>query len=271
MTGNSVASERLDEQQILDGLPAGASYRLRSLTVLEEVDSTNRFLLQREGAGEAGVQACVAEMQTAGRGRRGRAWYSPFGANLYLSVLRSFPAPPESLQGLSLAVGVAAARAMQFFDVPDIALKWPNDIQLGGKKLGGILLEMSTASAGSCRVVAGIGINIDMPREADASIDQPWTDLAAHGARPGRNRLASRVLAEVIMAEEEFSRGGFGAFHRDWALLDALRDREVVLQDDSSKRSGTARGVDASGALLLEVDGRCERIVSGDVSLRVAT
>ena len=271
MSGDSGPLELLDEQQILAGLPAGARDRLRCLTVLREIDSTNRFLLQREGTGEAGVQACVAEMQTAGRGRRGRAWHSPFGANLYLSVLRSFAEPPESLQGLSLAVGVAVARAMQYFDVPRIALKWPNDIQLGGGKLGGILLEMSSASDASCRVVAGIGVNIDMPGDASASIDQPWTDLAAHGANPGRNRLASRVLAEVIMAEEEFSQAGFEAFHRDWDLLDGLRDREVVLQDNASKRRGTARGVDASGALLLEVDGRCERIVSGDISLRVAT
>jgi BirA family biotin operon repressor/biotin-[acetyl-CoA-carboxylase] ligase len=262
--------EFLDEQQILAGLPAGARHRLRSFTVLREVDSTNRFLLEGTAAGEAGIHACVAEMQTAGRGRRGRTWHSPFGANLYLSVLRSFPAPPESLQGLSLAVGVAAARAMQFFDVPDIALKWPNDIQLGGKKLGGILLESSTVSAESCRVVAGIGINIDMPGDASASIDQPWTHLAAHGTHPGRNRLASRVLAEVIVAEEKFSQRGFAAFHRDWALLDALRDCEVVLEDDSSERLGTARGVDASGALLFEVAGRCERVVSGDISLRVA-
>jgi BirA family biotin operon repressor/biotin-[acetyl-CoA-carboxylase] ligase len=267
---DSGPSERLDEQKILASLPAGASNRLRSFTVLSEVDSTNRYLLERKGAGEAGVHACVAEMQTAGRGRRGRAWLSPFGANLYLSVLRSFPAPAESLQGLSLAVGVAVARAMQFFDVPGIALKWPNDILLDGKKLGGILLEISTPGAASCRVVAGIGVNIDMPENAGASIDQPWTDLAAHGAHPGRNRLASRVLAEVIMAEDEFSQTGFEAFHRDWGLLDALRDREVVLQDDASKRWGTARGVDASGALLLEVDGQCQRIVSGDISLRVA-
>ena len=263
--------ELLDQQQIASRLPAAVSSQLRSLTVLGEVDSTNRFLLEGEGFGAAGVHACVAETQTAGRGRRGRPWVSPFGANLYLSVLRTLTTVPECLQGLSLAVGVAVARALQSLDVQGIALKWPNDIQLDGKKLGGILLEMSGGSRGPWRVVAGIGINIHMPGDAGADIDQPWTDLVSHGAHPGRNRLASQVLADVVMAEEQFVEAGFEAFRRDWELLDSIRDREVELQAGSSSRWGTARGVDATGALLLEVDGRRERIVSGDISLRVVT
>ncbi len=268
MSGNSGTLELFDEQQILAGLPLEARDQMASFTVLRQVDSTNRFLLEREDSGESGVHACVAEMQTAGRGRRGRVWHSPFGVNLYLSVLRDFALSPESLQGLSLAVGVAVARAMGLLGVQGITLKWPNDIQLGGEKLGGVLLEMSTLSNLSCRVVAGIGINIEMPGDAGAGIDQPWTDLAAHGAHPGRNRLASRVLADVIMAGAEFSQGGFETFHGEWERLDGMRDREVVLQDNGGQRRGIARGVDSSGALLLEVDGRREAIVTGDISLR---
>ncbi len=268
---NTHPAEALEEQRILSVISAAASFGLRSITVLGEVDSSTRFLLEGEGFGEAGVHACVAEAQTAGRGRRGRAWVSPGGANLYLSVLRSFAVVPEFLQGLSLAVGVAVARAMQSLDVQGIALKWPNDILLGGAKLGGILLETSARGQGPWRVVTGIGINVRMPADAGAGIDQPWTDLAAHGAHPGRNRLASRVLSEVILAQAQFVEGGFGAFHRDWELLDALRDRQVELHDASGSRWGTARGVDAGGALLLEVQGRCERVVSGDISLRVVT
>ena len=262
--------ELLDEQRILNGLPAAVRDQLHALSVLREVDSTNRFLLEAEGPGDAGIQACVAETQTAGRGRRGRSWVSPFGANLYLSVSRSFSMQSESLQGLSLAVGVAVARAMRSIDVQGIALKWPNDIQLGGKKLGGILLEMSGGSGGPWRVVTGIGVNIHMPEDGGANIDQPWTDLASHGAHPGRNRLASRLLTEVIIAGGEFIETGFEAFRREWELLDALHDREVMLQGDGSSRRGIARGVDATGALLLEVDGQRERIVSGDISVREA-
>jgi BirA family biotin operon repressor/biotin-[acetyl-CoA-carboxylase] ligase len=263
--------ELLDEQRILNGLPVAARDQLRSFTLLREVDSTNRFLLEGEAVVDAGVHVCVAESQTAGRGRRGRSWVSPFGANLYLSVLRTYSMAPASLQGLSLVVGIAVAGAMQSLDVTGLALKWPNDIQLDGKKLGGILLEMSGSSAGPWRVVAGIGINVAMSADAGVNIDQPWTDLAAHGAHPGRNQLASRVLAEVIMAEENFAKSGFEAFRLDWERLDALRDRAVALQDGANRRYGTARGVDSTGALLLEIDGRRERIVSGDVSLRVVT
>jgi BirA family biotin operon repressor/biotin-[acetyl-CoA-carboxylase] ligase len=266
---NCQPAEALDQQRILTGISAAARVGLRSLTVLGEVDSSNRFLLEGESFGEAGVHVCVAEAQSAGRGRRGRPWVSPGGANLYLSVLRTFAVVPEFLQGLSLAVGVAVAKAMQSLDVQGIALKWPNDILLGGAKLGGILLETSARGRGPWRVVTGIGINVRMPADAGASIDQPWTDLAAHGAHPGRNRLASRVLTEVILAQAQFAEAGFEIFRRDWERLDGLRDRQVELHDASGSRQGIARGVDAGGALLLEIQGRCERVVSGDISLRM--
>jgi BirA family biotin operon repressor/biotin-[acetyl-CoA-carboxylase] ligase len=260
--------ELLEKQRILTDLPETARAELGSFTVLGEVDSTNRFLMEGEAFHAPGVHACVAETQSAGRGRRGRTWVSPSGANLYLSLLRAFTTVPESLQGLSLATGVAVARAMKSLDVEGIALKWPNDILLGDRKLGGILLETSGANAPPSRVVTGIGINVDMSGEAAAEIDQPWTDLASHGLNPGRNRLASRVLAEVLAAQAGFMHTGFDAFRSDWEMLDALRDREVELHAGGSSRTGRARGVDASGALLLEVDGQRERVVSGDVSLR---
>ena len=262
------ASQPLDRQRILSGLPVAARERLRELTLLAEVDSTNRFLLESDAGVGDGVRACMAEAQSAGRGRRGRRWVSPFGANLYLSVLRAYAMTPESLQALSLAVGVAVVRALRSLGVHGVALKWPNDIQLGGKKLGGVLLEMAGASAGPWRVVAGIGINLAMPRSAGDDIDQPWTDLASHGVPAERNRLASQVLAEVILAGEQFAATGFAAFRDEWQQLDALRDRQVEVEDGAGRRVGRACGVDASGALLLDVGGRRERIVSADVSLR---
>ena len=268
---NRPAPESLDRQRILSGMPAAARMQLHAFTLLAEVDSTNRFLLEGEDAEGGGFQACMAESQSAGRGRRGRPWISPFGANLYLSVLRTYAMAPESLQALSLAVGVAVARALQSLGVQGVALKWPNDILLGGKKLGGVLLEMAGSGAGPWRVVAGIGINVAMPRNAGQVIDQPWTDLLSHGLPTERNRLASQVLAEVIFAGEQFAETGFAAFREAWQRLDALRDREVTLEDGAGRRRGTARGVDADGALLLEVHGRRERIVSGDVSLRAVS
>lgn len=261
--------EHLDEQRILDGLPADTRARLGSLAVLDEVDSTNRYLLEGE-AFATGVHACVAESQSTGRGRRGRQWVSPTGANLYLSVSRAADAAPRAVEGLSLALGVAVAQALESLEVSAVALKWPNDILLEGDKLGGILVEIAADGAEPWRAVAGIGINVHMPGDAGAGIDQPWTDLVSHGAHPGRNRLASRVLAEVIEAGERFAETGFDGFRRDWEARDAVRDRAVELRDGSRVLEGTARGVDADGALLLEVDGACRRILSGDISLRLA-
>lgn len=261
-------AERLDERSILEGLSAGSRGRLRALRVLETVDSTNRYLLEGEAFAAPGVYACVAESQTAGRGRRGRAWVSPPGANLYLSVLRASASAPAPLGGFSLAVGVAVARALTALHVPGVGLKWPNDIQMAGRKLGGILVEIAAGGPGSWRAVAGVGINVALP--ADAGIDQPWTDLAAHGIRPPRNRLACRVLDAVIEAGERFTESGFEGFRREWDVLDVVRDRPVELRDGARVMRGIARGVDADGALLLETDGGRQRIVSGDVSLRPA-
>jgi len=259
--------ERLDEQQIRGGLPVTVSEALGSFTLLREVDSTNRFLLEFDGIGASGVHVCMAETQSAGRGRRGRPWISPMGTNLYLSILRVH-ARPSNVQGLSLVAGIAVARALQSLGVRGIALKWPNDIQIGGEKLGGVLIEMSGTATGPWRVVTGIGINVAMPADIGDAIDQPWTDLASHGAPASRNQLAARVLSEVIMAEAQFGAAGFEAFRRDWDGLDVLRNRRVAVQEASRTRQGTARGVDADGALMVEIDGQRERIVSADISLR---
>ncbi|NIM29230.1 MAG: biotin--[acetyl-CoA-carboxylase] ligase [Gammaproteobacteria bacterium] len=263
--------ELLDQSRILDAMPAAARRELGSLTVLDEVDSTNRFLMQRAAPDAAGIHACVAEAQTAGRGRRGRPWVSPSGANLYLSVVRAFATAPQSLQGLSLATGVAVARALASLGVAGIMLKWPNDVLLEGCKLGGILLETTgTGTQEPVCVVTGIGLNVDMPDAAGAGIDQPWTDLARSGSNPGRNRLAAHVLAELLGAQRTYIDAGFEAFSGEWRALDALRDCVVELDAGAARRSGIARGVDASGALLIEIGGRCERVLSAEVSLRSA-
>jgi len=264
------ASAPLDEERILEGLPSATRATLSSLTVLTEIDSTNRFLMQGESFAAPGAHACVAEAQTDGRGRRGRGWVSPPGANLYLSLACELGLATQSLLGLSVAMGVAAVRALEYLDIEGLALKWPNDILLDGRKLGGILLETSRTGADSCRVVTGVGINVDMPRDAGAAIDQPWTDLASRGAAPERNRLASHLITELLTAQTQFTESGFEPFHRDWQRLDALRDCAVELLTGAARRAGIARGVDRSGALLLEVNGHCERILSADVSLRAA-
>jgi BirA family biotin operon repressor/biotin-[acetyl-CoA-carboxylase] ligase len=260
--------ELLDRRRILACLPGEARAHLHELVVLGEIDSTNRYLMDRARQGASEVWACMAERQTEGRGRRGRAWVSPFGGNLYLSVLKRFAASPEHLQGLSLAMGVAVAGALESVGVEGVELKWPNDLLLGGSKLAGVLLEMISEPRGPSRVVIGIGINVRMPEAARAHIDQPWADLASAGVDPGRNRLAAVVLAEILRALKRFDTSGFEPFRAEWQTRDAMGDRPVVLESADSRIHGYVRGVDPTGALLLEVDGDVRRVLAGDISLR---
>ena len=169
--------QRLDAARIRAALPAIARDRLRSVEVLARTDSTNQRLLEADAAQDP--QALFAELQTAGRGRRGREWRSPFGANLYLSLGWSFPAWPPQLSALSLAVGVACARALRKTGLHQVMLKWPNDLRVGDDKLGGILIEQRGEAGGACRVVIGIGINVSMSAEQAGALGQPWTSLQA--------------------------------------------------------------------------------------------
>jgi len=169
--------QRLDAARIRAALPTAAQQRLRSVEVLARTDSTNQRLLEADSA--ADPQALFAELQTAGRGRRGREWRSPFGANLYLSLGWSFPAWPPQLSALSLAVGVACARALRKAGLHQVMLKWPNDLRVGDDKLGGILIEQRGEAGGVCRVVVGIGINVAMSAEQAGVLGQPWTSLQA--------------------------------------------------------------------------------------------
>lgn len=262
--------ELLERERILAALDASARALLGGLEVFPEIDSTNRWLLARAGRGLRRGHACLAEYQSAGRGRRGREWVSPYGCNLYLSVYWGYDAAPGGLHGLSLALGVAAAEALAGLGVDGVGLKWPNDLLLGGRKLGGLLIELSAESAGPWHVVAGAGINLRMPQAAAARIDQPWTELGAGGAaRQGRNRLAGALLGALLLALERFGRAGFETFRAGWEQRDVTRGREVEVRDGAQLRRGVALGVDADGALLLREAGTTRRFVSGEVSLRM--
>ncbi|MBW3567031.1 MAG: biotin--[acetyl-CoA-carboxylase] ligase, partial [Proteobacteria bacterium] len=214
--------ERLDDSAIRDGLWPATRTRLAELVLFDTTDSTNTRLLARRDPPDA-VVACVAEHQSAGRGRRGRAWVSPFGANLYLSLSWPFANLPPDFPALGLAAGVAARRALRDIGIDDIRLKWPNDLYSGNAKLGGILLEMRGEPPGACRVVAGIGINIDMPRDAATAIDQPWINLSGlvDGA-VSRTALAAALLNRWIEAFAAFENEGFAGFMNEWRQADML-------------------------------------------------
>jgi BirA family transcriptional regulator, biotin operon repressor / biotin---[acetyl-CoA-carboxylase] ligase len=261
----------LDAAAIRGRLPEAAAAALRDFEVHESLDSTSDRLLAARALPPGRFDACLAEFQSAGRGRRGRRWVAPFASGLCLSVSWSYRDAPATLGALSLAAGVAALRALRRLGVESAALKWPNDLVHADRKLGGILIDLRGEAAGPAYVVVGVGINVRLPRaarEALAAEGVAATDLAEIGAAAERNALAAALVAELFLALGEFGARGMAAFADEWRAADALAGRPVSVLHGGRQLEGVARGVDADGALLLESEGRERRIVSGEVSVR---
>lgn len=264
--------ELLDRGRVAGDMTAAAAGLLSELEVLEQVDSTNRLaLLRAQGGGRRG-HVIVAEQQTAGRGRRGRPWVSPFGCNIYCSVLWEFDGGAAALEGLSLAIGVAVAETLVAIGVPGVGLKWPNDLVWEGRKLAGILLEMVGDAAGHCQVVVGVGLNVAMTGDTRAApIDQPWVDLqTARGEVVSRNQLLALLLSSLLPALEQFEREGFAAVRPAWLALDSFFGREVAVHLGDSVVLGVAAGVGETGALLVDTPQGRQQFHGGEVSLRLA-
>ena len=268
--------EPLDATSIVDAIDVGRRNAVGVVDVCWQIDSTSSELARRTTDAPA---ACLAEIQSAGRGRRGRAWRMPLGGGVALSSLRRFDVGMAALSGLSLVAGLAAIRAIEDLGVDGVALKWPNDLVVDGRKLGGILVELGGDALGPCHAIVGIGLNVCIG-EAGEAIDQPWTDLATlalgraspHSEPmpgvPSRNALAGRVLSRLAEMLDRFAVEGFAAFERDYAHHDALRDRAIVVADASGSWTGIARGVGSRGALRVEREGTMREIDSGEVSVR---
>lgn len=263
--------EVLDPARIQAALPADVSARIGDLAVHWQLDSTSSELLRRVGADPRDRLACLAELQTRGRGRRGRSWRMPLGGGIALSLLKRFDGGIATLAGLSLVAGIAAAQALADCGIGDVGLKWPNDLVARGRKLGGILVELGGDAMGPCHAVIGIGLNSRLDAHAAAAIDQPWIDLAAlaGGAPPSRNLVVARVLARWIDAFDEFADSGFAAFAPRYARHDVLRGQPVrVLRGDRAE-DGIACGIDARGALRVAFDDGERSVDSGEVSVRM--
>ena len=266
-----VPIDLLDEARIRERLPQATLGMLRNLEVHESLESTSDRLLAIGALPAGRFDACLAELQSAGRGRRGRHWVAPFASGLCLSINWSFRDAPAMLGALSLAAGVAALRALGRLEFRRLSLKWPNDILCGDSKLGGILIDLRGEAAGPAYVVVGIGINVRLPRAARERLAVEGvevTDLAALDRVPGRNELAAVLVAELAQALVEFAARGLEAFAGEWQAADALAGRPVRVLHGGQPLEGLARGVDGDGALLLEVDGARRRILSGEVSVR---
>ncbi len=272
--------ELLDHDLIFNALPPTTAVALSGLEIHQDIDSTNRYLMNKARLGAPSGQACLTERQQAGRGRRGRSWASPFGANIYLSLLWRFTLNAESLTGLGLAVGVGVNRALRETGLTDAGLKWPNDVLWQNRKLAGILLEMSGEMSGPCAVVIGVGVNVRMPASVVQAqtppIDQPWVDLeTALGHPVSRNQLAAKLVQHIIYVLQEFESMGFYGFHQEWTQYDLANGRAIALHlpnlTGTSMVNGIGRGVDSSGALLLENQNGVHHYPYGEVSLRLIT
>jgi BirA family biotin operon repressor/biotin-[acetyl-CoA-carboxylase] ligase len=272
----SEALTLLDASAITRNLSTANAARVHELEILPIVDSTNAHTLRRVqqhtlalGAGQ--VYACMSEMQTAGKGRRGRQWVSPFGHNLYLSVLREFSSGAGGLEGLSLVIGIALVNALQEWGFSGLGLKWPNDVLCDERKLAGILIEITGDLAGTCQVVIGIGLNLRLKADTMRDVGQPWISLAQLGfAQQDRNRLFGRILDRVLTSLDHFQSTGFGAFADDWNRLDVSAGRQVELSSASGSVIGLGLGVDSGGALLLDTSSGVRRFQGGEVTLRAA-
>lgn len=241
--------------------------------VYDVVSSTNDWCLQQCGAEGNLPAVCLAELQSQGRGRRGREWVSPGFGNIYMSLAWRFPLPVAKLGPLSLVMGVAVARALQEYGV-SAQLKWPNDILVAGKKMAGILIESRISSPHSTAAVIGLGLNFHMDEAAAVAISQPWTDFSQQylGAGPvTRNQLVARVLAHMVRACADFSAQGFAAFQDAWSEYDMSKGRLVELDSAGRVHCGEALGVDDSGGIKVRIDNQVQVFHSADMGLRVKT
>lgn len=263
----------LDADAIRAAMATDARARLQALEVAWRIDSTNSALLAR-CAPEDGIAALLAEQQTAGRGRRGRAWVSPLAAHLYLSVLRRFDGGLARLGGLSLVAGIAVAEALRDRFGIAVGLKWPNDLLLDGRKLGGILVEGGGEHGGPVQAVIGIGINVRMPETVATDIGQPWIDLASVDSSMGlqRSRLAATVLESLVRALDDFDAHGLPAFLERYRALDVLSGHAIDVHGPDGVQAMQALGLAGDGGLRVRRDDGSESILhSGEVSVRRTT
>ncbi len=251
------------------GLPSLASF---SVEILPAIDSTNSELMRRARAGRTEPTLLIAEQQTAGRGRMGRDWQSKPGDSLTFSF--GIKLSPTNWEGLSLAVGTSVAQSLGE-GTDQIRLKWPNDLWFQSRKLAGILIETATTTTNSGTMatsaerycVIGIGINI-APCPPDPSLRTPaaWLQELHPASSPqsALEQLFTRLLVDIL----QFEREGFAAFSSRFAALDALQGQDVALSDGLA---GVARGVDATGALLVHTSQGTQRVASQEVSVRPQT
>lgn len=243
-----------------------------SVEVHPIIDSTNSELMRRIQSKtelESGT-VIVAEMQQAGRGRRGRVWQSPFGANLYYSYFWRLDDGIQAAMGVSIAVGLAVYDAIKALYSIEVELKWPNDIYLNKQKLAGVLVELDGQPQGPCQLVIGIGINLQMPQSFSQHIDQAWTDLSQHAQQLDKNQLVASLTYYLEQRLVQYRQTGLHAMYEQWNSLNAFAGECVELNTGHRSWRGICEGIDPQGGIRIRQDGEVKSYYGGEVSLRKA-
>lgn len=259
----------LDLPCLRAALPAAAEAQLAGLHLVFETPST-QALAMAVAAPPSGIEVWLAEMQTAGQGRRGKRWLSVPLSGIACSLNRRFHLSFAAMSGFSLACAVIIAESLQRQGAQEIQVKWPNDIWRQGRKCAGLLIQLRGESQGPCDVTLGFGINVTLAADSGAAIDQPWTSLTVPGGPDwDRNTLLAGLLQDLLHGFEHFQERGFSPFIARYRALDGLYGKTVAVEDSGRRINGTACGVDDSGAMLVETPEGLRRFHSGEVSVRI--
>lgn len=265
--------ELLDKSRIYGLLNTMTQQNLAELVVHDQIDSTNSYLVKLSNANpETSAVVCLAEQQTAGKGRRGRQWISPFGSNVYASIIWRFEAGPANLSGLSLAIGVAVINALKIHGIDDVGLKWPNDIYWQQRKLGGILVEVSGEADGPCHAVIGLGLNLFLAEQHSAKIDQDWVDIneiLGKSHHLSRNQLLATLIEQLVAVTSLYRSESFALYRDHWRQYDCMQGQRVSLYVGNTQINGTVLGINDAGLLILQtLSGATQSFASGEVSFR---
>ena len=270
----AAAGAPLAADKIRECLASEVRAHVRDIETLWAIDSTNSVLLGRPNPPALTSDVLLAEYQSAGRGRRGRAWLAPPGAGICLSFSWTFREVPAELGALGLVIGVCILRALRELGVGNLELKWPNDLLVAGRKLGGVLIELRAESAGPACVIIGIGLNVSLGAQLQQKIAETGiaaTDLKSAGLTDApRNRVVAAIVSACLKGLVEFEREALKPFMEEWRRADALNGKAVNVSGAQGTAKGVARGIDVHGAFLLETPQGVQRFLSGDVSVRAA-
>jgi len=266
----------LQVEKIQKGLTALSQHEIHIIQIFDSIPSTNDYLMQQIPVTATQTICCLSEQQTAGKGRRGQSWVSPFGHNIYLSLLWHFPLELSALSNLSLVVAIAVTRVLQHYAVTEpVGIKWPNDVLWNHQKLCGILIEIKQVAYHQTSMVIGIGLNTHMPQHTTLPISQAWTDLQQiTGQLHDRNEVVSILLNELIatlvLFQAQAPGTGFLPFSETWRSLDLAFNKPITLITPTGTLQGMGRGVNSQGQYQVTLEsGETQTFSSGHISLRL--